>query len=205
MRTISQSIQLDILKQVQSWVKASDEKLTERALAWEAAEKANQSYAPKADAERRVKADREEVGFTAVVIPYSYAMLMAAHTYLCSVFLGRDPVFQYEGKTGQGQDQMLKVEAMIKHNVTAGEMDAALYFWLYDVCMYGVGVVGLTWMDEKIAITTYGKSPVMVDGVQDPTNEVETEGLVFEQGSTEERCSSLPDGFDETDAVLSSH
>lgn len=182
MRTISDSIKLDILKQAQAWVKASDEKLSERALAWEDAEKANQSYLPKADAERRRKANQEEVAFTKVVIPYSYAMLMAAHTYLCSVFLGRDPIFQYEGKTGQGQDQCLKVEAMVKHNVTAGEMEAPLYFWLFDLCMYGVGCVGTTWMDEKIAITTYGKSPVQIDGVQDPVNEVETEQVMMEQG-----------------------
>ncbi len=182
MRTISASIQLEILKQAQAWVKASDEKLTERARAWEDAEKANQSYLPKADAERRGRADREEVAFTKVVIPYSYAMLMAAHTYLCSVFLGRDPIFQYDGKNGQGQDQVLKVEAMVKHNVTAGEMNAALYFWLFDVCMYGVGIVGTTWMDEKIALTTYGKSPVMVDGIQDPANEEETETVLLEQG-----------------------
>ena len=120
MRHISEELQKIILKQCQSWVTASDAKLGERAVAWEEAEKANQSYMPKADAERRGKLNREEVGFTKIVIPYSYAMLMAAHTYLCSVFLGRDPVFQYEGKNGQGQDQCLKAEAMIKHNVTSG-------------------------------------------------------------------------------------
>lgn len=182
MRKISSEIQLQIVKQAQAWVKASDEKLSERAVAWEAAEKANQSYMPRADAERRQRAQAEEIGFNKIVIPYSYAMLMAAHTYLCSVFLGRDPIFQYEGKTGQGQDQCLKVEAMVKHNVTTGEMQAPLYFWLFDVCMYGVGVVGLSWKHEKIAITTYGNSPVQVDGIQDPANEVETEQVIMEDG-----------------------
>lgn len=182
MRTINVETQKLILKQCQAWVTASDAKLSERAVAWEEAEKANQSYLPKADAERRGKLNREEMGFTKVVIPYSYAMLMAAHTYLCSVFLGRDPVFQYEGKNGQGQDQCLMVEAMVKHNVTSGGMLPSLYFWLFDLCMYGVGVLGTTWEEELVSLTMYGKKPAMVDGIEDPENMVETETLYQEAG-----------------------
>lgn len=182
MQTISVAVQQAILKQCKSWVTASDAKLTERAVAWEEAEKSNQSYAPRADAERRQKAAAEESSFTKVVIPYSYAMTMAAHTYLCSVFLGRDPVFQFEGKNGQGQDQCLMVEAMLKHNVTAGNLLPSLYFWLYDLCVYGVGIVGITWEKEMVSLTVYGEEPVTVDGIQDPTNMQRTETLLQQEG-----------------------
>ena len=60
MRIPSQDVQDKIVAQCKSWVLASDAKLGERAQAWEDAEKANQSYIPKADAERRAKNTTEE-------------------------------------------------------------------------------------------------------------------------------------------------
>ncbi|QGH73568.1 MAG: head to tail joining protein [Siphoviridae sp. ct7UA22] len=182
MKMPSEELLGKIVTQCKSWVEASDAKLGERARAWEDAEKMNQSYLPKADAERRAKASQEEQSFTKIVIPYAYAMQMAAHTYLCSVFLSRDPVFQYEGKTGQGQDQTTMVEALIKHNVTSGDLTPALFFALYDLCQYGVCCVGSMWADEKIAITMYGSEPLVVNGVADPENMTETETILEEQG-----------------------
>lgn len=187
-RTISEAVKAALVTMLQKAVKDSDAKLADRADAWEAAEKANQSYLPKADSERKQKTDAEEQSYTKLIIPYSYAMQLAAHTYLCSVFLSRPVVFQYEGRSGQGQDEQMAAESLIQHNVTAGGIDANLFFALFDVLQYGIGCVGTYWDREVHSITTYGKKKVMVEGIEDPENEEEVEEVIDVEGYEGNKC-----------------
>ena len=129
----------------------SEDKMRDRYERWRKDEESFIFYMPEKehDATRRVL--RESGGqpqMTTLKIPYDYAVLMSAHTYWTSVFLGRDPVFQYAGREGQDQDATLAMEALINHQVVAGRGIPPLYIWLLDVGKYGVGIVGDFWDEE---------------------------------------------------------
>ena len=51
-----------------------------------------------ADKVRKSKRDKGEPKFTTMKVPFSYAVLMSAHTYWTSALMGRDPVLQFAGR-----------------------------------------------------------------------------------------------------------
>lgn len=102
-----------------------------------------------ADAVRRLKRDLQGIPqYTTIHIPQSYAMLMAAHTYWTSVFLGRSPIFQYAARHGEIPTSVQAVEAIIDYQVFVGEFLVPLYIWLLDKGKYGLGVLGCYWTKE---------------------------------------------------------
>lgn len=157
----------DLVAFILSLVKVSDDKLNERLKEWRIAEEMNQSYIPAADAERLQKRQKQTWmdSFTKITIPYCYGVQMAMHTYLASVFMGRSPVYQSGGRNGQGQDQVLMLDALIDYQMMAGDMAVPHYMFLMDPLTYGVGVMGLYWDEENRSVTSYREEPKMVDGI----------------------------------------
>lgn len=150
---------------VLDFVKQSDKKLSQKARQWEQAEKNIQMHMPQAEAERQMKEDIEDKSFTKLSIPYSYAMVMAQHTYLCSVFLARNPIFQFQGRNGTGQNSVMAMESVVDYQVENGELGVPLYIALYDLLVYGVSAVFLTWDFQKTYLTAYNQVEKLVDGV----------------------------------------
>jgi hypothetical protein len=131
------------------------EKMRSRHSHWRKAEESFLSYMPEREADS-IRRQRRDVGgepqLTTIYMPYDYAMLMSAHTYWTSVFLGRSPVFQYQGTHGAAQSAEQAVETVVNYQVNMGRMTPAQYVWLLDVGKYGVGIVGDYWQDEKIIV-----------------------------------------------------
>lgn len=164
-RTLTDEVKLKIVSLVDQAVKASDEYISDRLKDWEDSEKLIQSYQPKAKAERQRNDAQEKDGFTQLKIPYVYGLLMAQHTYLCSVFLGKSQVFQFVGANAKGQNEVTEVETIVDHQVRNGGMLASLYVALYDLLLYGVMAQFYTWEDNVTYLTTYVEEPVQVEGV----------------------------------------
>lgn len=131
--------------------KLSRDKMSERYKIWEDAEKKFVAYMPATEAEkkRETKRDQGKPQYTTIEIPYSYAQLLAAHTYWTSVFLGRTPVFQFTGRHGEAEHKVQALEAIMDYQLQVGQMMIPLYIWLMDVGKYGIGVVGNYWEHEK--------------------------------------------------------
>jgi len=133
--------------QCEEWSKAED-----RVLAY---------VAPTAsDTIRSTKRDQGEPQYTTISIPYTYAQVMAAHTYWTSVFFARTPVHQYSGRHGEGENQVLAMEALIDYQVQVGAMLGPYYLWFYDAGKYGVGILGTYWEENVIQ---YGQLVEQVD------------------------------------------
>src|SRR5690606_29121225 len=113
-----------IVDLVEQCVTSSDKFIGERLPHWEESEKLIMSHQPKASAERRLRDQQEVDGFAQPKIPYSYGLLMAQQTYLCSVFLSRNTLFQFVGKNSKGQMEVPQVEAIIAHQVENGGITA---------------------------------------------------------------------------------
>ena len=142
----------EIRDRVRFWERIVGKKFTE----WREAEERVLAALPTDDADAIRQSDREDAGhpqYTTMQIPYSYAVVMAAHTYLTSVFMGRNPVFQVDGRHGEGQQQVQAMEALLQYQMLVGQMGPILYTWLYDSLKYGFGVVGAYWEERLENIT----------------------------------------------------
>jgi len=106
--------------------------------------------------------------YTTLFIPYSYATLLAAHTYWSSVFLSRAPMLQFAGRHGEAEDQVQALEAVIDYQVQVGGMKAPFYMWLHDAPKYGAGFVWNYWDVEVQRISRIAEVPEVIFGVPVP-------------------------------------
>lgn len=124
---------------------------TAQSVKWSEAEDQVVAYVSETDSDklRRSRRDSGEPSYTTLSIPYSYALVMAAHTYWTSVFFARTPVHQFAGRHGEGEMQVQALEAMLEYQVTQ-RMLLPYYLWFYDAAKYGVGILGTYWEKEVI-------------------------------------------------------
>lgn len=123
---------------------------------WRKAEEQHIAYMPERDVDAKRRILHEQQGkpqYRTIMLPYTYAMLMSAHSYWTTVFLGRNPVFQYNGRHGETQQQTQALEALIDYQLQVGEMMVPIYFWLLDAGKYGLGVVGEYWDEEITSVS----------------------------------------------------
>jgi hypothetical protein len=146
----------------------SRNKMSQRQQAWIEAEDLYLSYVPEKDEEqaRKTKQKQGEITFSQIVIPYSYATLLAAHTYWSSVFLGRDPVIQFTARHGETHQKVQAVEAVMDYQVQVGRMMIPLYLWLLDTGKYGIGVLGHYWTEEIATISEIQDVPETLFGIK---------------------------------------
>lgn len=139
---------------------------------WRKAEDLYQAYVKPSTDDTRRKSERESKGnqhYVTLTVPYSYATLLTAHTYWCSVFLGgRVPVLQFTGRHGESQQKVQAIEALIDYQLTVGQMLPALYLWLLDAGKYGIGILGNYWADETIQVSRIVERPRTFLGIEIP-------------------------------------
>lgn len=131
-------------------IKAAESAQTDRHKKWKEAEERVLAYLPEseADARRRTRREGGEPMYTTIQLPYSYALLMSAHTYWTSVFFARSPVHQFSGRHGETEQQTQALEALIDYQTQ--QMLAPYYIWLYDAAKYGLGILGTYWCKDVI-------------------------------------------------------
>lgn len=166
-------------------VRASERDLGTRYQKWTEAEDKALAFIPEREADRLRKTSRDGgmPQYTTIQIPYSYAVLMAAHTYLTSVFMGRSPVLQYSGRHGESQQQVQAVEALIDYQVLVGRCMVPMYIWLYDFLKYGIGITCMYWEDRMENITTIQSTP-MLDMFGQPIPGKTSKQQITQQGRT---------------------
>lgn len=122
-----------------------------------------------ADALRREARDGGKPQYTTINVPYSYSMLMTAHTFLCSAFLSRNPVLQFSGRHGEPEQNVLAVEAYMDYQTNVGGHLPVYYVWLHDTLKYGLGIVCQYWEKELNVVSEVTEEDVMLLG--EPTGQ----------------------------------
>lgn len=161
----------------------SQDKMRQRHDQWRRNEENFIAYMPEKDVDKQRRILREiggEPQFTTLRIPFDYAVLMSAHTYWTSVFLGRSPVFQYEGRSGAAEDGVLAVEAMMNYQMNVGRMLPPLYIWLLDVGKYGLAITGSWWDREKIVVNREVDLPDTFLGIDLGTSQTEMKRFIMD-------------------------
>lgn len=160
-----------ILDAVLERIKISRNKMAARYEHFKQMEELYIAYIPEQENDRLRRLSREQKGtqtYTTIEIPYSYAILMAAHMYWTSVFLGRNPVHQYMGRHGEAEMKVQAMEALIEYQVTVGQMLVPYYVWLLDAGKYGLGVLGTYWEEEYSIISEIKEQPRTYRGIPLP-------------------------------------
>lgn len=151
-RVVDPRLESFLLARISSRVKYSESKKSDRMKQWKMAEDAALAYLPETDDDSLRRNDRENGGnprYTTIQIPYSYATMMTAHTYMTSVFFARSPVHQFSGRHGETEQQTQAQEALTSYQVDSGRHLVPYYIWLYDAGKYGLGILGDYWTNEQ--------------------------------------------------------
>lgn len=137
---------------------------------WRRAEDQFQLYRPEKeqDADRRRRRDSGDTTFVTLQVPYSYATLLTAHTYFSTVFLSRNPIFQFQGRHGEAESSTTALESLIEYQVTVGEMQPIISIWLMDAGKFGLGVTGDYWEENYSTVTEYVEQPTTFLGMPVP-------------------------------------
>lgn len=161
-----------LLKRINDRFRFSAQRMQRLHRQWRKAEEQFIAYAPERDVDAMRRMKREQGGqpqYTTVILPYTYAMLMSAHSYWTTVFLSRSPVFQFSGRHGESQQKTQAVEALIDYQMQVGEMLVPLYFWLLDMGKYGIGILANYWTEENTTISKITEVPIVDPVFQMPT------------------------------------
>jgi|ETNmetMinimDraft_26_1059896.scaffolds.fasta_scaffold13864_2 hypothetical protein len=155
-----------ILDAVSDRVKFSKRKFQGRHTKWRKAEEAALAFLPERDVDALKRAKREGGApqYTTIVVPYTYGVLMASHTYWTTVFMSRAPVLQYSGRHGETEQATQGVEALMDYQMQVGEMLVPLYIWLLDVGKYGIGVIGDYWDEVESSVSEIREEEILIAG-----------------------------------------
>lgn len=135
---------------------------------WMRAEELTLAFVPESEADQ-LRSRKRRVGgipsYTTIQVPYSFALLMSAHTYWTSVFFARTPIHQFSGRHGEGEMQVQAMEALIGYQTEVGGHMGPYYVWLYDAGKYGCGILGHYWDRERISVGQLVEMPDPTTGV----------------------------------------
>lgn len=156
-----------ILDALWSRYKLSKDKMGETHRKWQDAENTFFCYMPERDADalRRNERENGKPQYTTLVIPYSYAILMTAHTYWTSTFLSRNPIFQFQATHGLVGGNEQAMDTIINYQVMNGGHLPPYYIWLLDVGKYGVGILGSHWAEEYSNVSMIQEEEEMFMGI----------------------------------------
>lgn len=84
-----------------------------------------------------------------IFIPYSYSVAWTYYTYISTVFLSRDPVFQLVALSPSMESSELAAESLHQWNLYQGLNRATLMNWINDGVKFGCGVMGTYWCEEE--------------------------------------------------------
>lgn len=93
-----------------------------------------------------------------VIVPYSYATIHAACTYLSTVLLGRKPIFPLLSAMNTTVDKARYMEQALQMNMEYSRAYEVLWQYLWDSLTYSFGATRMGWTDE------HGPSLQIVNG-----------------------------------------
>lgn len=154
-------LQQKIKSELEYRIKMGEKAVTNQHKKWKQAEETVIAYVPtqELDAKRLARREAGQPVYTTIKIPYTYALLMSAHTYWTSVFFARTPVHQYTGRHGETEQQTQALEALVDYQIGTGGAMGPYYIWLYDAGKYGLGVLGTYWDKEIFRFSSIDGTP----------------------------------------------
>lgn len=116
------------------------------------AEQRVQAFVSMADYDRLMNETRAQDALppepVSVIVPYSYATLHAAATYISSVLLGRKPVFPLMATRGTESERARYMEIALQNHLDYSRGQETLWQLIWDPTVYGFGVIKNYWEER---------------------------------------------------------
>ncbi len=169
-----------LLKEVCDRRQFSYRKMADYHRRWDEQDESMRAYLPETELttkKNNSKRFKREFDYISLELPYSFAIVMTAHTYWSSVFLSRNPVYQFTGRHGEPQNKVQAIEAIMDYQLLVGKQLGPMYNWLFDFAKYGVGIIGNYWTREEVVCAKFVEEPVTVFNIPvgDKTRKVRRE------------------------------
>lgn len=151
--------------------KYSDRKMSESRTRWRAMDESFKAYVPVKEIDQEKKnawANQGKLDYITLGVPYSYAIAMTAQTYLSTIFLSRNPVYQFSGRHGETQSSIQAVEALMDYQLRVGKHLPVLMNWIFSWAKYGVGFIGEYWCKETAQVARIVEKPATIFGMEVP-------------------------------------
>lgn len=84
-----------------------------------------------------------------IVVPTSYAVLMVRLSQLMGILLGRDPMWQLDGRSPDDVEAARLMESAISYDMEQSAALLSLYTMMQDAEKYGIGIVYDVWEVEE--------------------------------------------------------
>jgi hypothetical protein len=84
-----------------------------------------------------------------IVVPTSYAVLMVRLSQLMGILLGRDPMWQLDGRSSDDVEPARLMESAIAYDMEQSAALLSLYTMMQDAEKYGIGVIYDVWATEE--------------------------------------------------------
>lgn len=139
-------------------LKMSRDKMSERYSQMAENEKQFSAYVKARDVDEARKTAKRvdgEQDYISIEVPYSYAVVMTIHTYITSVFLARNPVYQAMARHGEPEMNVQALEALLAYQYAGGRHAMPLFCGLFDPLRYGFGVIGQYWDEETLRVRRF--------------------------------------------------
>lgn len=91
-----------------------------------------------------------------VIVPYTYATLHAAATYLAMVLIGRRPIFPLMATSGTTAEKARHMETAIQANLQATKAYEELWQYIWDSLIYSFGATRIGWEEKEGKILQIG-------------------------------------------------
>lgn len=143
---------------------------------WRVSEKKIQGYVDLPQWENELKKLNDEgkpPKVVSITIPYTFAVIETAVTFLLHVFTGRRPMFQVGTYKEESVEAARLMELVLQYQADHTRLARHLRQFLWDALLYGVGVLRVDWT-EKFAVRTVWRERQRVDSFTGmPTGETE--------------------------------
>lgn len=125
---------------------------------WEANELRVQAYIDLKEHERILKARNDKgkpPAITSIVIPYSYASVLAVVTYMLHTFAGRKPMWSVGAEKQESMAAARNMETVLQYQSDHTRMVRQLAQFFQDGQIYGVSVLRCAWSEQWAARTVW--------------------------------------------------
>ena len=173
-----------IVSEVMNRARESHALISNRVNSWNQIERVMTAYVDLSDNEKEIiKSDSRKP--VSIVFPYTYVIIETVLTYLTMVFLN-DPIFRYSGQSPEDVIGAIMLEKVVQNQNKFFKVDLALYTFLRDAIVYGIGASAPVWekrMGLKVKEDTSGFG--LVNFFRGHGKKVYEEGVVYEGNKLE--------------------
>lgn len=138
-----------VIAKLDAMLKFSEDAMSKNYNRWNFMEKKVQAFVQDQDYDALMKSVSEKGALPPepiqVIVPYTYATLHAAATYISSVLLGRKPVFNLSAARGAAVDNARYMEQVLQYNLDESTGHEMLWQQIWDGLNYSFGCTRIGW------------------------------------------------------------